>query len=952
MESNIFKYVWRHSKREQVIILFLVLLSMPFYFLSLNLPKQIINEGIQGEGFEGEGSTKHFLAFDLPFGEQLTGAAVPLFDGFQLEQTGFLLALSFAFLGFVVVNGTFKFVINTLKGRMGERMLRRLRYELADRILRFPIPYTRRVKQAEVATMIKDEVEPLGGFIGDAFVTPVFLGGQAITAMVFIVAQSFWLGFVAASIVLVQAFLIPRLRRRILELSRQRQLTSRQLAGRIAELVDGAIEVHAHDTSNLERAEISARLGKIFGIRLEIFQRKFFVKFLNNFLAQLTPFIFYSAGGLLAISGRLDIGALVAVIFAYKDLPGPIKELIDWDLLRLGVQIKYDQVIEQFQPPDLLDPALQAIDAEPGPPLQGELVCAAVSVVDESNTKMVDTVSFRMAVSDHVAIVGNSASGKEHLGMLLAKLIQPSAGKITIGGQNLEAMPQAVTGRRLGYVGQDAYLFPVSVRENLLYGLKHRPAEETEEDPAQATARARTRAESLRAGNSVFDPEADWIDYQAAGVSGAAELQDILIESLSYVDLEEDIYRFGLTGKIDPQARPDIAAGILRARTALLERLTDEGASDLVVHFDPARYNVNATLAENLLFGTPTAGAFEGDVLAENPLILEVLREEELLPDLLVMGETIAKTLVELLSDLPPGHPFFEQFGFIDEDDLPEFRALVARAEKLGRDSLPAGDQLMLRHLPFKYVEARHRLGLVEEELQTRIVAARGKIAARLEASAPDAVEFYRPDAYNGPASLQDNVLFGRLAYGRAEAKEIVGRAMIEVLDGLGLRKAVLAVGLDFDAGIGGKRLTKVQRQKLAIGRTLLKQPDLLIVNEAAGVMDSAAQLRILSRVLEMRQGRGVIWTLQQAASAGRPGRHRSFGRGQCPPDHDGRGGTRPSHQEAGPPGRRAGQLPRTCRPRSAHRDPQSRGADRCDARRARGDGERPEAYCGPLPGY
>ena len=152
MESNIFKYVWRHSKREQVIILFLVLLSMPFYFLSLNLPKQIINEGIQGEGFEGEGSTKPFLAFDLPFGEQLNGAAVPLFDGFQLELTSFLLALAFAFLGFVIVNGAFKFAINALKGRLGERMLRRLRYELADRILRFPIPYTRRIKQAEVAT--------------------------------------------------------------------------------------------------------------------------------------------------------------------------------------------------------------------------------------------------------------------------------------------------------------------------------------------------------------------------------------------------------------------------------------------------------------------------------------------------------------------------------------------------------------------------------------------------------------------------------------------------------------------------------------------------------------------------------------------------------------------------------------------------------------------------------
>ena len=868
MEASIFKYVWRHSKPEQAVILFLVLLSMPFYFLSLNLPKQIVNEGIQGEGFEGEGSTKPFLAFDLPYGEALTGAPVALFEGFPLEQPSFLIVLSLAFLGFVLINGVFKFVINALKGRMGERMLRRLRYELTDRILRFPIPYTRRVKQAEMATMIKDEVEPLGGFIGDAFVTPAFLGGQALTAMFFIMIQSFWLGLIAALIVLVQAFLIPRLRKRILELGRERQLTARQLAGRIAELVDGAVEVHAHDTSNFERAEIAGRLGRIFRIRFEIFQRKFFVKFLNNFLAQLTPFVFYSVGGLLAIGGRLDIGALVAVIAAYKDLPGPIKELIDWDQQRLDVQIKYDQVIEHFQPPDLLDPSVQDPEADAGPPLQGDLVCTSVSLVDEANTRLVESVSFKMGLTEHLAVVGNSASGKEHLGMLLANLIHPTSGSITIGDRELENLPQAVTGRRIGYVGQDAYLFPSSVRENLVYGLKHLPGEAERADEAKRKARAKEEAESLRAGNSPLDPEADWLDYQAAGVADEAELQELLIDCLALVDLEDDIYRMGLTGTIDPRDRPEIAEGILRARAALLERLSGEGMSDLVAHFDPAEYNANATLAENLLFGTPRDEAFASEALAENALIIEALREEDLTADLLVMGETIARTLVELLSDLPSGHPFFEQFGFIDEDDLPEFRALVARSEKLGRDKLPAGDKLMLRRLPFKYVEARHRLGLVDGPLQERIVKVRGVIASRLEAEAPRAVEFYRPESYNGAASLQDNILFGRLAYGRAQSEEIVGRAMTEVLDGLGLRRAVTTVGLDYQVGVGGKRLTKVQRQKLAIGRALLKQPDLLIVNEAAAVMDNATQLRILSRVRERRLGHGIVWTLQRAASA------------------------------------------------------------------------------------
>jgi len=868
MEPKLFKYIWRYSRRDQVAILFLVLISMPFYFISLDLPKSIVNMGIQGEGFEGPASTQPWMRFELPFGEALTGGQVVLFDGFELHQSGLLLALSFAFLGFVVVNGIFKFIINTLKGRLGERMLRRLRFELTDRILRFPVPYSRRIKQAEVATMIKDEVEPLGGFIGDAFVTPAFLGGQAITAMAFIMIQSLWLGVVAAAIVLVQAFLIPRLRKRILVLGKERQLTARQLAGRVAELIEGAVEIHAHDASNLERADISSRLGRIFDIRFEIFQRKFFVKFLNNFLAQLTPFVFYSAGGLLAISGRLDIGSLVAVIAAYKDLPGPIKELIDWDQRRLDVQIKYDQVIEQFQPPEILEPAKQDVDADAGPPLDGDLVCKTVSLLDDTNTKLVDSVSFTTPVTAHLAIVGNGGSGKDQLGMLLANLTRPTSGSISVGGRDIDALTQAVTGRRISYVGQDSYLFPMSVFENLLYGLKHRPLRDAVTDAAGEKVRARYVAESRRTGNVIFDTAADWVDYAAAGAKDMDSLQNQILQMLSLVDMQDDVYQFGLTGSIDPQARPAVAEGILKARAALIGRLAEEGDSDLVVRFDPDEYNPNATLAENLLFGTPTKPEFKDEALAENPVILKFVREEGGSGNLLRMGETIARTMVELFADLPSGHPFFEQFGFIEEDELPEFRALLSRADKAGIDKLPPGDQLKLRRLPFKYVEGRHRLGLIDEGLAARIVSARRRIAKLLEATDPGAVEFYRPDSYNAAASLQDNILFGRLAYGRARAEEIVGQVMTEVLDSLGLRETVLAVGLEYQVGVGGRRLTNIQRQKLAVARALLKQPDLLIVNEAVAAMDSATQQKIQRRVLEARRGRGVIWTLHRPAAA------------------------------------------------------------------------------------
>ena len=320
MERSLFSFIFRYSKREQFLIVPLVVASMLIYFVTLDLPKAIINEAIQGKRFPVPEATVAFLKVHLNLPHFLGGGSLQLFDGFALHQLPYLVALTLAFLALIVVNGGLKFQINTMKGWLGERMLRRLRYALFDQILRFPLARFRRVKSAELATMIKDEVEPLGGFVGESMITPLFLAGEALTALFFIMFQHAYLGLIALGVVVTQAVIIPRLRRQLLVLAKQRQLGARQLAGRIAEVSDGATEVHAHDTSNFERAEISARLGHIFRTRFEFYQRKFLIKFLNNFLSQVAPFLFYLIGGYLVIKGSLDIGTLVAVIAAYKDL--------------------------------------------------------------------------------------------------------------------------------------------------------------------------------------------------------------------------------------------------------------------------------------------------------------------------------------------------------------------------------------------------------------------------------------------------------------------------------------------------------------------------------------------------------------------------------------------------------------------------------------------------------
>ena len=72
----------------------------------------------------------------------------------------------------------------------------------------------------------------------------------------------------------------------------------------------------------------------------------------------------------------------------------------------------------------------------------------------------------------------------------------------------------------MAYASSDAHLLQGSVRENLLYSLKHAPFIEHVYTAADATIRQWEIAEAKRAGNPTFDLRSDWIDYAAAGVKG------------------------------------------------------------------------------------------------------------------------------------------------------------------------------------------------------------------------------------------------------------------------------------------------------------------------------------------------------------------------------------------------------------------------------------------------
>ena len=844
LDRSIYGYIIHYSLKDQLYLVLVTLFSFPFLYYSLDLPKQIVNHAISGKDFPAK------------------------FLGIELDQIPYLLVLCGVFLVLVLINGWFKLHINVKKGQVGERMLRRLRYQLYERVLRFPLHHFDRTATGEVIAMMTGELEPVGGFVGEAFALPISQGGTLLTILVFMFVQDPVLGTAAIALYPLQGYLIPKMQRVIRRLGRERVRKVRRLSDRIAETIAARAEIRANDGAPYQLADISYRLGEIYDIRFEIYNRKFFVKFLNNLLGNLTPFFFFSIGGYFVIKGQLSWGALVAVLAAYKELSSPWKELLDFYQNQQDVAIKYEQVVEQFHVPDMLDKRLLLEQPETVEPLRGEVNAANVSLVDGDGIHQLEAVSFEFPIGADVAVVGQSNSGRNLISQLFARLATPTSGRLLIGDTDINSLPLGVSGHRIGYVGPTTYLFATSVRENLLLGLRHRPNPLADERSANQKERARAIEEARQSGNSDLDVAADWIDYRQAGVVDAAELEARIVEVLRLVDLDEDVHLLGLRGRLDPVRQPEAAQRILEARRVLAERLSENDTAHLVERFDPDRYNTNSPVSVNMLFGTPIGPAFDGDGLARNSYVQSVLDKVGLAHDLIEVGAQVARMMIELFTGLRPEHEFFEEFGFISADDLPGFESILKRMEMAGVESLLQPPRERLLSLAFKLVAARDPLDLIDDKMQQRILEARRAFAEGLPQDLRDSVEFFDPEQYNAAAPVQENVLFGTIVRAEWGGRERVHAAITAVLGELGLRATLIEVGLDYQVGTGGSRLSETQRQKLAIARAVIKRPDLVALNDATSVLDSVTETAILERLKAEFADRSLVWSLQRARLA------------------------------------------------------------------------------------
>ena len=491
MDSSLFAFIWKHSKKDQLMLLALTVVTFPFLYATLELPKRVINDAIGA-----------------------TSDTVFIF-GFELSQIQFLMALCFGYLGAVVAHGLLKMRLNTMKGVTAERLLRRFRFQLISRMLRFPRSYFRSTSQGELVSMVTSEAEPMGGLMGDMVAQPVFQAGQMLIILIFLFIQSVWFGLAGIALIPLQAWLIPMLQRRINLLNKARIKEMRAFSSEIGESAAGISDLRTNGGLRYRLAQFTDRLGRLFGIRFKIYQQKFFMKFLNNFITQLTPFFFYLVGGYLAIQGEITVGALVAALAAYKDLSSPWKELLTYYNQTQDMAVRWEVVTERFGPNDMIDEELFEGEPEEVPHLRGDIVMKDVTVKTADNNPILENINLTLPKGARVAIQARNQTERTALAEVLTREVMPTRGSVEMAGHDLSMLHQAVIAARIGYAHSRPYLFDGTLGSNLLMPLMTSPRTVD----WQPKTRDRTVNEAIRSGNSRDRVDADWVDPELEGLT-------------------------------------------------------------------------------------------------------------------------------------------------------------------------------------------------------------------------------------------------------------------------------------------------------------------------------------------------------------------------------------------------------------------------------------------------
>ena len=402
--------------------------------------------------------------------------------GFYQQEAWVIVAAPAALIGVTLLYAVSTVMSTYLLTKVSQNMLVTLRSELFNTILHWPFSAYQQNSTGLVCSKFVNEANiALGGAVSAAIIL-VRDSLQIMALFGVLFWQNWQLTLVACVVGPVGALILRVISRRTRRIVKDSQAAIAGILSRVQESYKAERLVKVSDTYDFEMNRFKSINRQI---RLTELKRQVMTG-LGTPITQIVTMAGVAVVVAYALyeaqAGRLTIGEFITFLSAMLLLMPPLQHLAGLNATFASISVAAQSIFDMMDKP--LEEDTGTTDLRN---VKGEIVFDDVHLTyPGTTTEAIKGVTFTVKPGEHVALVGQSGSGKSSLVNLVPRFWTATEGKVTIDGIDVRDCTLTSLRNQIAVVSQDVILFDASIRENIAYGLPNA----TDEDIQKAAEAA------------------------------------------------------------------------------------------------------------------------------------------------------------------------------------------------------------------------------------------------------------------------------------------------------------------------------------------------------------------------------------------------------------------------------------------------------------------------------
>ncbi|MCX6221349.1 MAG: ABC transporter ATP-binding protein [Bacteroidia bacterium] len=353
-----------------------------------------------------------------------------------------------------------------MMGRVGQRMLYNLRNSVFNKLQELPIDFFNQNKAGDLISRVNSDTDKINQFFSQSLVQFISSIFTMVGAGIFLLSINLKLGLAALLPALALWFFTRSISPWVKSRNSVNMKSTGSLSAEIQESLNNFKVIVAFNRRDYFRnkfEEVNAENYKSAvkaGIANNIFTPVY------GFSASIGQMVVLAFGIYLITTGQFTVGLLISFLAYIAQFYNPLRQIASlWANFQVALA-GWDRISQIL----VMENNLKVV----GKTAQEESCCLLsfrdVSFSYNTGNEILREVNFDLERGKTYAFVGPTGGGKTTTASLMARLYDPTSGKILFNGLDIRSMQPDERTASIGFILQEPFLFSGTIRDNILYG--------------------------------------------------------------------------------------------------------------------------------------------------------------------------------------------------------------------------------------------------------------------------------------------------------------------------------------------------------------------------------------------------------------------------------------------------------------------------------------------------